>query len=113
MSCALCRYISQYALNWLNLVDHLGNTLLLGDPNETISARAARARKAGRVWAKYACMVLTGAARIVTLGKVTRDHCDYALDPTVLPNTREIWDWDRGVILPNPVVIIDDVEISK
>lgn len=34
----------QYLLNWLMLVDHMANTLLLGNPHEPLTARIARAR---------------------------------------------------------------------
>jgi len=80
----------QYLLNWLNLLDHAGNTFLLGDADETISARVARARRAGMLWAVNLCDFLTLAAWAVTFGRVTRDHCDYALDKRDTPNSREI-----------------------
>jgi hypothetical protein len=111
MSCVLCKYLGQYALNWLNLLDHAGNTLLLGDANETMSARTARARRAGRRWATYACQALTWGAWLVTFGASKVDHCTYALDPHILPNSREIWDWNTGTILPMPETIVDDMDV--
>jgi hypothetical protein len=36
--------VGQVVANLAILLDHVGNTLLLGDPNETISRRTARAR---------------------------------------------------------------------
>jgi hypothetical protein len=38
------------------------------------------------------------AAVIVTFGRARRDHCDYALDKSVRPNSAEIWDWSTGRI---------------
>ncbi len=106
-----CTLINQYFLNLANLADHILNTLLLGDPNETVSARTARARRAGRRWAVWACKALTLGARIVTFGQVTGDHCDYALNEQVLPNCREIVDWNTGKFLIQPKTIVDDVEL--
>jgi hypothetical protein len=107
----ICGYVGQYFLNWLNLIDHAGNTLLLGDANETISARTARARNAGQVWASYACKILSFGAKVVSFGGFTGDHCTYALDEKILPNSREIWNWDDMSIRPVPETIIDDIEI--
>jgi hypothetical protein len=80
----------QYALNWINLADHALNTLLLGDPYETLSARTGRAVRAGVAWAVKFDVLLTYGQEIVTLGKDTEDHCEYALDPKIRPNCREI-----------------------
>jgi hypothetical protein len=65
------------------------------------SARTARAREAGRHWAAAACAALTWAAVIATFRRVRRDHCDYALDKNVRPNSREIWDCPRGGPAPH------------
>lgn len=120
MACKICDFAGlvgklsgQYALNILNMIDHAVNTILLGDPEETISTRIALARKAGQKWAEYVCKILTFLQKIVTFGKMTRDHCTYALDYKVLPNTREIWNWNTGEIEENPVNIIDPVIISE
>ena len=112
MKCKLCMYVGQYLLNFLNMLDHMGNFLLLGDPNETISARTARARNAGQKWAKIFCKILSVGATVVSFGGFKGDHCDYALDPAILPNSKEIWDWNTMTILPVPVTIIDDEEIN-
>jgi len=112
MSCVVCKYVGQYFLNFLNLLDHTGNFFLLGDPNETISARTARARAAGQIWAKYFCKFLSFGAELVSFGSFTGDHCDYALNDKILPNSREIWDWNTNTII-DPATIIDDVEIPN
>lgn len=103
-------YIGQYFLNWLNLFDHAINCALLGDADETVSARTARARNAGSKPACYFCMFLTWAAKVVTFGAVTGDHCDYALDKSVKPNSREIWSWSKGEINADPVNIVTVIE---
>lgn len=46
-------------LNWLIGLDQLGNTLALGDPDETISSRAGRcARKGGNRPCYWLCRAL-------------------------------------------------------
>ena len=110
--CHPCDLIGQWALNWLNLIDHAGNTLLLGNPNETMSARTARARVAGRSWATWACRALTWGQIAVTFGRVTRDHCAYALDASVLPNSRELLDLTSHPPRIRPRNIVDDEEIT-
>ena len=47
MSCGACAVARQLLLNTLLIADKALNTALLGDPNATLSARAARARLAG------------------------------------------------------------------
>lgn len=110
MSCKLCQYMGQYFLNWLNLLDHAGNTLALGDADETISARVARARRAGQKWAAWFCDFLTLATKIVTFGKVTRDHCAYALDKRVRPNSREIFSLSTMSFNPEPISEVRVIE---
>lgn len=112
MACRICMYVGQYCLNWLNLLDHTMNTLLLGDANETVSARTGRARAAGQKWAIYACKALTFLAKVFTFGQSTEDHCTYALDPTILPNSREIWSWSTMSIDATPVTEINDIEVG-
>lgn len=112
MTCTPCRLVAQFALNILNLLDHAGNTLLLGDADETMSARTARARRDGARWAVYACRFLTWGARVVTFGRVTRDHCDYALDAQQRPNSAEIFDATRLRFRTAPVseVIVTEAQ---
>jgi hypothetical protein len=106
-------YVGQYLLNWLNLLDHMLNCLLLGDADETVSARTARARNAGNRTACVFCQLLTWAQRVITFGTVTRDHCDYALDKSAKPNSREIWNWSQGEIRTQPVSMVDVQENSN
>lgn len=95
MSCKFCVYFGQFLINFLSLLDHTVNFLLLGDSDETISSRTARARNAGQKWALRFCDFLTWGQKIVTFGKMTRNHCDYALDKSASPTTREIWNWSE------------------
>lgn len=108
MTCRLCMYVGQYLLNWLNLFDHMANTFLAGDADETVSARTARARNAGQKWALRFCNALTFCQKVVTFWKITRDHCDYALDKSIQPNTAEIWNWSEMNINVAPVHEPDD-----
>ena len=113
MKCVLCMYVGQYLLNFLNLGDHTLNFILLGDANETVSARTARARAAGSSLAAKFCAVLTFLSHVFTFGSFKGDHCTYALNAKILPNSREIWDWNTNTILAAPVTIIDDEEIPN
>ena len=91
MSCALCRGVRQLVVNVLELADKALNTLTLGDPNENMSRRIARARAAGDRWAAIACRMLTWLFWIFTRSP---DHCALALQPGTLG--REIWHWSNN-----------------
>lgn len=45
----MLKHIGKWVKNVLVSVDQLGNTLLLGDPDETISSRAGKLRRS-KVW---------------------------------------------------------------
>lgn len=51
--------MKQYFWNILVNLDQTGNTLTGGDPDETISSRAAKAKAAGKTWGKYMCKFLS------------------------------------------------------
>lgn len=111
MTCRLCVYVGQFLLNFLNLADHMVNFLLLGDADETLSARTARARNAGWQWASSVCAFLSFTIRIISLGHIDHDHCAVALDKSIRPNSREIWNWNTMSLNPTPVSevqVIDD-----
>lgn len=72
MNCGLCATAQQLGLNLLLALDQFGNALLLGDPNETISRRTARAWIAGHRWAKILCQILN---------VISKNHCAWALEP--------------------------------
>jgi hypothetical protein len=71
--------------------DHVLNTLLLGDPNETLSRRIARARAAGQRWAVVTCRVL----QAVLGGHGATDHCTWALTNSEPLGSREVWNWNK------------------
>lgn len=50
--------LRRYFLNVLVAVDQLGNAVLAGDPDETVSSRAAKAAERGRRWGCVLCRVL-------------------------------------------------------
>lgn len=62
-----------YVLIWWYCIDCLCNAIALGDPNESISSRAGKARADGREWACALCAVLGYFATLIA-GKPT-DHC--------------------------------------
>lgn len=64
--CKFCRYI----WNILIAVDQLGNAILGGDPDETISSRAGKVQDESR-WAKCLCWFLN---------KLDTGHCKEAIE---------------------------------
>ena len=111
MSCILCRLVGQFCLNGLEWLDHGLNWLTLGDADETVSARTARARNHGSKLAAAFCDFLTAATAVVTFGRVKRDHCEWALLKSALPLTREIWDWNTNSIRAQPINIVEPNEL--
>lgn len=64
--------LSRWFWNVLIAIDQLGNALTLGDPDETISSRAAKAQAKGRRWGCILCRALN---------LIQRDHCQRSLEP--------------------------------
>jgi len=64
--CKVCKYI----WNLLIAIDQLANTVLLGDPDETISSRAGK-RQDTQTWAKYLCWILN---------KIDKNHCKKSIE---------------------------------
>lgn len=91
MSCTLCASIRQIFINWALWLDKTGNIILLGNPNETISRRTARAREAGHKWAVRACWVLSKVFGY--------DHCTFALEPGTIGT--EVWAWSDNFSQPD------------
>ena len=56
--------LKKYSLNVLISFDQLGNTLWLGDPDETISSRAGKGKMG--LWGKMLCYILD---------KIDENHC--------------------------------------
>lgn len=64
--CKLCKYI----WNVLIAIDQLANTILGGDPDETISSRAGK-RQEEQTWAKCLCWLLD---------KIDKKHCQKSIE---------------------------------
>jgi hypothetical protein len=62
----------RYVWNLLIALDQFVNTFLLGDPDETISSRAAKAMLKGKRWGCVLCRLLD---------YVQKDHCLKSLEP--------------------------------
>ena len=60
-----------WALNVLISIDQLGNALLRGDPDETISSRAAKAEVRGKRWGCLLCKFLD---------KLDPNHCEKSIE---------------------------------
>jgi len=56
----------KYFWNILISIDQLFNTIFGGDPDETISSRAGKARRNGKAWGRALCSVLD---------KIDKNHC--------------------------------------
>lgn len=67
----IANVVRRYLVNVLLGFDQLGNALLAGDPDETISSRAAKARAKRKAWGCVLCALLDG---------LDRDHCDRSLE---------------------------------
>lgn len=52
-------------------IDQLVNSVMRGDPDETISSRAAKARALGKKWGCYLCRVLDW---------LDPDHCKNSIE---------------------------------
>ncbi len=63
--------IKRYILNVLIALDQLANAVLRGDPDETLSSAAGKARNAGRRWGCVLCRVLDW---------IDPDHCNKAIE---------------------------------
>lgn len=62
-----------YLWSFLVCLDMLANAILLGDPRETISSRADKAKKEGKLWGCILCKLLS---------KIQKKHCQISLEPT-------------------------------
>ncbi|MGI9278202.1 MAG: hypothetical protein ACR2PX_01020 [Endozoicomonas sp.] len=63
--------LQKYFWNLLIAIDQLGNTILAGDPDETISSRAAKAARSGKRWGCVLCKVLDA---------IDKDHCKKSVE---------------------------------
>ena len=65
--CKPCKYV----WNVLIAFDQFFNALFGGDPDETISSRAGKDQKKGRLWAKWLCWFLN---------KLDTNHCRESIE---------------------------------
>ena len=65
--------LGKWLFNILISFDRFGNALFGGDPEETISSRAGKARNADKFWGKALCPVLDW---------LDPDHCATSIDHT-------------------------------
>ena len=72
----------RYLMNILLLLDLAANTVLGGDPQETLSSRFAKAAQDSKWYGRWACRLL---------GWVDPGHCQKALDPH--EGDRAVWRW--------------------
>ncbi|WP_263082147.1 hypothetical protein [Endozoicomonas sp. Mp262] len=63
--------VFRYFWNILIAIDQLANTLLAGDPDETISSRAAKANRKGKRWGCVLCRFLHW---------FDRNHCEKSIE---------------------------------
>lgn len=63
--------LGRWALNVLVSIDQFANTLAGGNPDETISSRAAKAREKGKRWGCILCGILD---------HLDRDHCNRVIE---------------------------------
>jgi len=50
--------LKKWGFNALVSIDQLVNSLFGGDPDETISSRAAKAKRDGKPWGRHMCRML-------------------------------------------------------
>lgn len=70
--------LKTYILNILVAIDQLINAIFKGDPDETISSRAAKSAIEGRAWGCYLCKFLN---------YLEENHCEKQIE------------YDRGAII--------------
>lgn len=63
--------MKDYFLRILISIDQLANTILGGNEDETISSRAAKAKRAGKKWGCVLCKLLD---------KVDKNHCEKSIE---------------------------------
>lgn len=63
--------MKRYIWNLLIALDQFGNALFAGDPDETISSRAGKAMREGKVWGCVLCSALNW---------FERDHCAKSIE---------------------------------
>lgn len=86
------RNIWQYLFNIAVSLDQLLNTILGGDPDETLSRRTARARKTRP--SNIALAIFTYGVNIMFLLLGETDHIKKSLQKKT--GAKEVWDWTKN-----------------
>lgn len=85
-----------YSFNILYALDQFGNTLLLGDPDETISSRTGRALLSGQAkWYVYPFGWLVDTLALIFNDK---NHVRKSVE-THLTYEKELWTWQKSDFL--------------
>ena len=77
------RRVGRFLFNILVSLDQLGNTLFGGDPDETISSRAVKAKHKGKRWGRWMCHGLDA---------LSPGHCEMSEEP----------DQGENAVFPDP-----------
>lgn len=67
----MLQWLKEYLWGVLIGIDQLGNALLKGHPDETISSRAAKAKIKGKKWGCVLCRFLD---------VLDKDHCEKSIE---------------------------------
>lgn len=70
------KLLSAYLLNILIAIDQLFNTLLLGDPDETLSSRVGKARRGGSRFGTF----LANAIDLLFFWQQNPGHCERSIE---------------------------------
>lgn len=73
--------IGRYLWNLLIAIDQLANTVLAGDPDETLSSRMGKAMRR--------CALCRFVCRLIH--PIDKDHCQKSIEPD--EGSRELWKW--------------------
>lgn len=69
--------MKKYFWNLLIAIDQMANTILMGDPQETISSRADKAMREGKQWGCILCKFLS---------MIQKNHCQKSIEPNAGSN---------------------------
>ena len=85
----------KYLFNIGLALDQFANTVLLGDPDESLSGRCGRAMMSGRpkFWVPYLASIIDWT---VLLFKAEYNHCMNSVEAEETPKEKEIWSWVKA-----------------
>jgi hypothetical protein len=85
----------QYIYNLALSFDQFVNTILLGDPDESISGRCGRAIESGHPkWFVLPLAFLIDLLFLMVFGE--EDHVKNAIEPEEQPHEKELWSWIKN-----------------